>query len=326
MNKRTLRALRAALIGILIMSLFASTALAASSVSAKINAKTKIYQTPSKSARTATVKSGLKVKLVAASNDWGKITYKGQTAYIPLKYLTLTSPYKAYTASEAVVYKKAGSTKLGTLSPGTTVYVVGLTGKYARVKKSKSSSSIGYIRTNDLTKNKVYTSNGGTTEVSLSSTGTYSSSSGTSTNMPSSLRSTTTSASVSKIEYTIYVAQNLIGAPYKESSKPPTSFDCATFTKWCYGKAKSGSVSGSAKSQGYDTRYTMISNVADLERGDLVCFDTVVDSDLSDHVGIYLGGGYFIHASSVAKMVVVSNLNSGYYNRVFSWGRRIFYD
>ena len=66
--------------------------------------------------------------------------------------------------------------------------------------------------------------------------------------------------------------------------------------------------------------------ISELERGDLVCFDTVVDNDLSDHVGIYLGKGWFIHASSVAKMVIVSDLSTGYYNRVFSWGRRIFYD
>lgn len=324
MKKGATRALRTALIGLLILSIFASTALASSSVYARINAKTKIYQTPSKHARTATVKKDLKVKLEAASNDWGKISYKGQVAYIPLKYLTLTSPYKAYTASTATVYKKAGSSKVGTAAPGTLVYVVGLTGKYARVKKSKSSSTVYYIRTNDLTRNKVYYSDGGSTTVTVGTTGTYHSSSGTSTDFPSHLRSTTTSPSASRIEYTIYVAQNLVGAPYKESSKPPTSFDCATFTKWCYGKAKSGSVSGSAKSQGYESKYDKITSISKLQRGDLVCFDTVVDKDLSDHVGIYLGNGYFIHASSVAKMVVVSNLKSGYYNRVFSWGRRIF--
>ena len=53
-------------------------------------------------------------------------------------------------------------------------------------------------------------------------------------------------------------------------------------------------------------------------------FNTVSDSDLSDHAGIYIGNGYFIHASSGGHRVVVSSLLSGsYYNRVFSWGRRI---
>ena len=325
MKRRAMRALRIALIGLLVLTLFASSALA-SSVYARINKKTKVYESPSTHSESASVKSGLKVKLEDFSNGWGRVVYKGITAYIPLKYLTLTSTIKMYTASEATVYKKAGSGKLGTVDAGTTVYVVGLEGKYAKCKRSKSSSSTGYIRTNDLTKNKVSYSNGGSSSNSVGSPGTYSSSSGSTTDMPSSLKSTVTSPDISKIEYTIYVAQNLIGAPYKEDSNPPTSFDCATYTHWCYGKAKSGSVKGSSKSQGYDSRYDMITSVSDLKRGDLVCFDTVVDKDLSDHVGIYLGKGYFLHASSVAKMVIVSNLNSGYYNRVFSWGLRIFYD
>ena len=75
--------------------------------------------------------------------------------------------------------------------------------------------------------------------------------------------------------------------------------------------------------QGYDERYQKIS-YENLKRGDLLCFDTVDDADLSDHVGIYLGSGYFIHASSVAKKVMLSSLSSGYYKRTFSWGRRIF--
>ena len=325
MKNWTVRALRIALVSLLVLSIFASTALA-SSVYAKISSGTKIYKSPSKSAKSVQLKKSYKVKLGAYSNGWGCVTYKGTTAYVPLNKLTLSSPIKMYTASKAIVYKKVGSSKIGTLPAGTTVYVAGLDGKYARIRKSKSGSSVGYVRTNDLTKNKIAYSNGGDEEVTVGNTGSYSSSSGSSTNMPSGLKSTTTSASISKIEYTIYVAQNLIGAPYRESSRPPKSFDCATFTHWCYGKAKSGSVKGSSKSQGYDDRYDKITDVDDLERGDLVCFDTVVDSDLSDHVGIYLGDGYFIHASSVAKMVITSRLDQGYYNRVFSWGRRVFYD
>ena len=59
------------------------------------------------------------------------------------------------------------------------------------------------------------------------------------------------------------------------------------------------------------------------QRGDIVCMNTLTDSDLSDHVGIYLGGGKMIHASSSAAKVIISTLTSGYYNRVFSWGRRV---
>ena len=60
-----------------------------------------------------------------------------------------------------------------------------------------------------------------------------------------------------------------------------------------------------------------------MRRGDIVCMDTVSDNDLSDHVGIYLGNSQMIHASSGGGEVIISSLSSGYYNRVFSWGRRI---
>ena len=79
----------------------------------------------------------------------------------------------------------------------------------------------------------------------------------------------------------------------------------------------------SAYAQGYDESFTKIEGVPGLRRGDLVFFNTISDSDLSDHVGIYLGEGYFIHASSGGHRVVVSNLTTGFYNRVYSWGRRV---
>ena len=83
------------------------------------------------------------------------------------------------------------------------------------------------------------------------------------------------------------------------------------------------SLKRSAYAQGYDETFTKIEGASNLKRGDIVFFNTISDSDLSDHAGIYIGSGYFIHASSGGHRVVVSNLTSGYYNRVYSWGRRI---
>ena len=61
-----------------------------------------------------------------------------------------------------------------------------------------------------------------------------------------------------------------------------------------------------------------LNRTADTDGGD------IEKRALSDHAGVYIGNGYFIHASSGGHRVVVSNLLSGsYYNRVFSWGRRI---
>ena len=147
------------------------------------------------------------------------------------------------------------------------------------------------------------------------------------TTMPSALRSTTSSYSSSqsnaqKLEHVIYTAQINLGKPYVYGATGPSSFDCSGLTQYSFKKVNV-SLKRTAYSQGYDSDYTKVSSVSGLKRGDLVFFNTISDSDLCDHVGIYLGGGCFIHASSGGHKVVVSNIASGYYNRVFSWGRRI---
>ena len=313
MSQRTLRFMRAALI-VALAALLVGTSALADSVSVKLNAAAKVYQSASSSARYIKAPKGLKVTLKAYAGGWGRISYKGYTGYVKLKYLDRVKPLKAYAAKSAAVYKDAGgSRKLTTIPAGTLVYAIGVDGSYVRVM-DKSGTRKGYIKADALSGQPVG---------SAPEDGDGGGGSAVADTVPESLRSTTTSASESKIEYTIYVAQNLIGVPYASDANPPKTFDCAKYAYYCYGKAKSGVLKSSSKAQGYDERYQKI-EYDNLKRADLVCFDTVSDDDLSDHVGIYLGSGYFLHASSAAKKVILSSLSSGYYKRTFSWGLRIF--
>ncbi len=146
--------------------------------------------------------------------------------------------------------------------------------------------------------------------------------------VPSGLASTTSSlpdhpSDAEKLEYVIYLAQSKLGRPYVYGATGPDKFDCSGLTCWAF-KAVGVSLKRSAYAQGYDDTYTKIEGVNNLKRGDIVFFNTITDSDLSDHAGIYIGNGYFIHASSGGHRVVVSNITTGFYNRVFSWGRRVF--
>lgn len=149
-----------------------------------------------------------------------------------------------------------------------------------------------------------------------------------STSISSALASTQTSYSAGmsgdqKLEYAIYVGQNQLGKPYVYGANGTSSYDCTGFTCYCF-KQIGVSLQRTAVNQGYDEKYPKVTSAANLKRGDLVYFNTISDSDLSDHAGIYLGGGFFMHASSGQGKVVISTLTSGYYQRVFSWGRRVF--
>ena len=145
--------------------------------------------------------------------------------------------------------------------------------------------------------------------------------------VPNGYASTTTSyhsgmSNPEKLEYAIYLAQSAMGCPYVYGATGPSKFDCSGLTCYIF-KAIGVSLKRTAYNQGYDDSYEKIEGWKNLKRGDVVFFNTISDSDLSDHAGVYLGDGYFIHASSGAHKVVVSNLSTGFYGRVFSWGRRI---
>ena len=131
----------------------------------------------------------------------------------------------------------------------------------------------------------------------------------------------TTSTKVDKV---IALALEQLDKPYVYATRGPASFDCAGLTLYCYQKVCGISLGRSAQSQGYNEKYPKIETISQLLPGDLVFFNTEPeDDDLTDHVGIYLGNGRFVHASSSGKKVMISSLSSGFYKKSFSWGRRL---
>jgi hypothetical protein len=60
-----------------------------------------------------------------------------------------------------------------------------------------------------------------------------------------------------------------------------------------------------------------------LQPGDLVFFDTEPNNKGADHVGIYLGGGKFIHAPHTGDVVKISSLSDSYYMNRLMASRRV---
>lgn len=113
-------------------------------------------------------------------------------------------------------------------------------------------------------------------------------------------------------------AKSLLGTGYKYGGNGPLEYDCSGFTQYVF--AKHGiNIPRVSKDQAMEGQYI---NAYQLQKGDLLFFDSKKSTKIS-HVGIYLGDGNFIHASSSNKSIVISNLNSNYYTKHFKWGRRV---
>jgi cell wall-associated NlpC family hydrolase len=119
-------------------------------------------------------------------------------------------------------------------------------------------------------------------------------------------------------------AKSFLGTRYVWGATGPSKFDCSGFTQWVYRDA-GVTIPRVSKDQAKVGEYVRYEN---LQRGDMVFFDTRKRrSGRVTHVGIYLGNGNFIHASSAAKKVVVYNFNQkNFYKKRFLWGRRVIHD
>ena len=62
---------------------------------------------------------------------------------------------------------------------------------------------------------------------------------------------------------------------------------------------------------------------SELQPGDLVFFNNGSSSKRATHVGIYIGGGQFVHASTSTTGVIVSDMNSSYYTSTYVGARRL---
>lgn len=90
------------------------------------------------------------------------------------------------------------------------------------------------------------------------------------------------------------------------------TFDCSGFTSYVY--RKNGiNIPRTSRNQAKYGKYVSRDK---LQKGDLIFFDTSKRRrGYVNHVGIYLGNGKFIHASSAKRKVVVSRLSKFYAQR-----------
>ena len=98
-------------------------------------------------------------------------------------------------------------------------------------------------------------------------------------------------------------AYQYLGAPYVWGATGPTSFDCSGFTSFVYANAAGIDITRTTYSQmGVGTPVSY----SELQPGDLVF------TYGGDHVGIYVGGGQYVHAPMPGQRVKVGNITDFY--------------
>lgn len=101
----------------------------------------------------------------------------------------------------------------------------------------------------------------------------------------------------------VALALSQLGMPYVLGGTTPRGFDCSGFVRWVAEQVVRMPLPRTARLQALAGQ--PVPRDA-LEPGDLVAFG---EGKRISHVGIYVGGGRFVHASSVAGRVVVSRLD-----------------
>ena len=110
----------------------------------------------------------------------------------------------------------------------------------------------------------------------------------------------------------VSIALQYLGVPYVWGGASPSGFDCSGLTMYAYAKVGVYLPHNAAMQYGMGTPVSR----SQLAPGDLVFF-----SGLS-HVGMYIGGGRFVHAPHTGDVVKISSLSEYWYAATYVGARR----
>ena len=243
------------------------------------------------------------VVLEDAGNGWYKVDYNTVEGYMSGEYLTVTNKadvtigYGMVDTDGSTLNVRSGPgtgySKVTTLNDNAVVTIVGIDNGWYKIKTS--AGTVGYVSSEYMVtcKDSAGSRGDGTTAVTVASNS-------------------------SMGQQIVAYAKQFLGVPYVYGGNGPNSFDCSGFTSYIY------------RHFGYTlnrTASTQLSNgvsvsKSELQPGDLVFFRYNTSYPAS-HVGIYIGNGQFIHASTNKYQVQIDQLTTGHYANVYIGARRI---
>ena len=113
----------------------------------------------------------------------------------------------------------------------------------------------------------------------------------------------------------VSIAMQYLGVPYVWGGASPSSgFDCSGFVMYAFAQIGVYLPHHAASQYGYGVP---VYSQDELAAGDLVFFDGL------GHVGIYIGGGQFIHAPHTGDVVKISSIYEDWYASTYVGARRV---
>ena len=296
MTNFTGKMVRVLLLSTIMVMLLAGFASAAESeqavaVGATTGSSLRLREAPSTSASiVTTLNKDVAVAILADETDgWYKISYNGKSGFVSADYMVVDQD-NAFTSygranGDGVNVRSAASTDSEVLASVNTGTIVTVNGfENGWYDVTCEYGTEGYIRSDFL---------------DLTS-------------------SSTSSSAIAE------TAMQHLGTRYVWGGASAGGFDCSGFTMYVY-KQFGYSLPHTASGQWASGIGSKISSISELQAGDLVFFNDPSRNagKACSHVGIYVGGGQFIHSSSSKNGVIYSDLTSGYYNTYYKGAIRV---
>ena len=243
------------------------------------------------------------VILERTSSQWYRVTFHGTVGYVNTDYLKDVLVAENFSALGRVngnavnIRSKPDITSqaLGKYSTATTMSIIGINNGWYKVSHDGHT---GYVRSDLM---EIISGYKPSSEVRTAA-----------------VAGTPHANSALGIEIADF-ALTFVGSKYLRGGASPAGFDCSgfvTFVMRNFGISVTRTASGQYRDNGVKI------DKADLYPGDLI-FTSNNGGRSVTHVGIYIGDGEFVHASTSSTGVIISRLDSAYNTRAWYGAKRV---